>query len=443
MNDTVTTGRGPALLLDIDVAEPIPAITARDVAGAGQAHVLVRRDTQPLGLVVIDLPEAGLSAAALSAAINPTTRTGTEPASLDEPSGYLARRGEVLRDAPPITVVICTRDRAESLRASVDSVLAQAYPRFRILIVDNAPSDASTRAFAQDAAERSGLVDYLVEPRPGLSRARNAAIDAVGDPILAFLDDDAVADPHWLAEIARAFADVPEADAVSGPILPAAIATPAQVWFEQYGGHTKGRGFTRAVIGPATAREQNPLYPLPPVGAGGNMAFRRRVFDRIGGFDPALGAGTVAMGSEDTHIFMRLLRADGTVVYQPGALVRHHNRPDLAGLRRQMLGYGTGLTAAYTSMVLHDPTVLIGLLRLAPTALRDLMSRSGQRTGGLPADFPPDLLATGRRGLLRGPLIYLRSRHRLWRDDAQDSAHNDAQTRSGRLRRTRSAVVAR
>ena len=69
------------------------------------------------------------------------------------------------------------------------------------------------------------------------------------------------------------------------------------------GGHSKGRGFTPAVFSPDTARIQSPLYPLPPFGTGANMAFRPRVIERIGGFDTALGAGTPAMGSEDTLAF--------------------------------------------------------------------------------------------------------------------------------------------
>src|SRR5205807_167629 len=86
--------------------------------------------------------------------------------------------------------------------------------------------------------------------------------------------------PHWLAEIARALADHPAADVVSGVIVPAELETAAQVWFEQFGGHSKGRGFRPAAFSPATAKTQSPLYPLPPFGTGANMAFRRGV---IGG----------------------------------------------------------------------------------------------------------------------------------------------------------------
>jgi hypothetical protein len=191
--------------------------------------------------------------------------------------------------------------------------------------------------------------------------------------------------------------------------VPAELETDAQLWFEQFGGHSKGRGFTPDVFSPATAHRQSPLYPLPPFGAGGNMVFRPGVLERIGGFDTALGAGTPAMGSEDTLALMQVLVAGGTVAYQPSALVWHHHRRDLAGLRNQLVGYGTGLTAAYTSLLLRDPRLIRPLLRLAPTALRDTFGDS-DRLAGLRADFPRGLVGANRRGLLTGPVKYLRSR---------------------------------
>ncbi|MCA2219226.1 glycosyltransferase family 2 protein, partial [Wangella sp. NEAU-J3] len=74
------------------------------------------------------------------------------------------------------------------------------------------------------------------------------------------------------------------------------------------------------------------------------------------------------------------------------------------------LGYGTGLTAAYTSLLLHRPTLLWPLLKLAPGALRDLTSPDSPRVSTLQHDFPRDLLKANRRGMLAGPGAYLRGR---------------------------------
>ena len=230
-------------------------------------------------------------------------------------------------------MVVCTRERPGALARCLDSLLAQAYPDFRILVVDNAPVTDATAEVVRAAARR-GPVEYLAEPKAGLSFARNAAVAAAPGEILAWIDDDEYADPHWLAEVARALADHPEADVVSGVIVPAELETQAQMWFEQFGGHSKGRGFEPDVFSPATAHIQSPLYPLPPFGTGANMTFRPGVIERIGGWDTALGAGTPAMGSEDTLAFTQVLLSGGTIVYQPTAVTHHYHRRDLEGLRQ-------------------------------------------------------------------------------------------------------------
>jgi GT2 family glycosyltransferase len=467
--------RLPALVRDLELAQEVAAIPAFGPDGrrTERAWLLVRLFTEPLGTLLLDVPDAGLSPAAIATAVGErfgqqirarletavgetvAARAGREdsahalaplgpggaasagrgPDAFDVPVGglslpatppFLASRAEVLRSAPPITVVVCTRERPDALADCLNSLLEQVYPTMRILVVDNAPTSDGTARVVRAAAGR-GHVDYLLEPRPGLSRARNAAVAASPGEILAWIDDDEVADPYWLSEVARALAAHPEADVISGVIVPAELETPAQLWFEQFGGHSKGRGFTPAVFSPATAHLRNPLYPLPAFATGANMTFRAGVIESIGGFDTALGAGTPAMGSEDTLAFTRVLRRGGTIVYQPTAVTRHYHRRDLDGLRRQMIGYGRGLTAAYTSMVLAEPAVLVSLVRLVPAALRDMFGADGPRTATIREDFPTSLLKVNRRAMVSGPFAYLRGRLRDRRPD-----------RSARRTRTRS-----
>jgi glycosyltransferase involved in cell wall biosynthesis len=421
----------PAGVYEADLADPLPVLPAVNADGRRvlRAWVLVRLFTEPLGTVLVDVPDAGVCPANLATAIDaelgPVVRPqlaevglheipvdGITPAA--EPA-FLARRREVLATAPHITVVVCTRERPGALARCLDSLLAQQYPGFRVLVVDNAPETEATAEVVR-GAQRRGPVDYLVEPKAGLSFARNAAVAATAGQILAWIDDDEVADPNWLAEIARALADHPEADVISGVIVPAELETDAQLWFEQFGGHSKGRGFRPDVFSPETADRQSPLYPLPPFGTGANMTFRPGVIEKIGGFDTALGAGTPAMGSEDTLAFTQVLVGGGTIVYQPSAVTRHYHRRDLAGLEKQMVGYGAGLTAAYTSLLLRRPGLLWPLLKLAPTALRDLTAPDSLRVSTLREDFPRDLLKANRRGMLAGPRAYLRGRRaaRAW-----------------------------
>jgi len=418
----------PGVVVDVELSRPVRAVSAYDASGRRRDRVwmVVRLFTEPLGLTVMDVPDEGVTPAALVRHAVEHCRAELAPRlaavglgldALDSHGlmattipPFLEERAEVLASAPWCVVVVCTRERPKDLRRCLDSLVAQRYPSFDVLVVDNAPVSDETRRVVDDFASRL-RIRYTVEPRPGLSRARNHALAVLTpdhDGIVAWLDDDEMADEHWLAELARSFHRHPQAAAVSGAVVPAEMQTMAQVWFEQFGGHSKGRGFTPDVF--TAGGQQDPLYPLPPFGVGANMAFRSKALHAAGGFDEALGAGTPAKGAEDTAMFTRLLRSGATTVYQPSALTRHVHRRDLAGLRAQMYGYGAGLTAFYTSLIVHEPWVVWALLRLLPTALRDLTSADSLRVATLDEDFPRSLLRANVRGMVSGPWRYVRGR---------------------------------
>jgi glycosyltransferase involved in cell wall biosynthesis len=421
-------GRPHVALLECDIADGLEPLAALDEHGAPWTgvEVLVRAFTEPIGVLRLPMGNEGIGAEELAEAI--VAQLGAVVADRVEGCGlswagalptdgldpvvvppFLAARERALRHPPRVTVAVCTRNRPRGLGQLLDSLVRQRYDRMQVVVVDNAPTDDRTRQ-AVDAYRSDLDLIYAVEPRPGLSWARNRAIEVSDGEILAWIDDDETADPWWVSEIARAFVEHREAGAVSGAVLPAEIETPAQRLFEQYGGHSKGRGLEPAVFSPATRAVQSPLYPLPPFGVGGNMAFRRDALRLIGGFDCALGAGTLAQGAEDTAALSTLLYLGGTVVYHPSAIVRHWHRRDDAALRELFEGYGTGLGAFYASMLLRHPRSVVQLLQLIPRAARDLTSRDGARLGGLPEDFPAELLNVNRKAMLRGPGRYLRAR---------------------------------
>jgi glycosyltransferase involved in cell wall biosynthesis len=414
-------------ILQCDIADGIPSIDAHDEAGRPWtvAQLLVRAFTELLGVVTLPLDGTPIDAEVVAAmildelgetVISRVTSCGiewngtldTEGLSPQRVPPFLAGRDAAWHVGPSVTAAVCTRDRPEGVTKLLERLVRQAYP-IRVVVVDNAPSDDRTERAVQAFASRLD-VTYVVEPRPGLSWARNRSIAVSDTDVIAWVDDDEECDKWWAAEIARAFVEVPTAQAVSGAVLPAEIETPAQARFEDYGGHTKGRGLTPAVFGPATRREQSPLYPLPPFGVGGNMAFRREALDAIGNFDCALGAGTVTHGAEDTAAFSQVLWIGGTVVYQPNAMVRHSHRRTDESLRAMFEGYGCGLGAFYMSMVLRYPGCVLELARLAPRALRDLRSPDGARLRDIGDDFPRELLTANRRAMRRGPWRYLRAR---------------------------------
>ncbi len=302
-----------------------------------------------------------------------------------------------------MTVVICTRDRPAGLRAALRSLQCQTDPDFAVLVVDNG-SDSSAATVAAELCLPTW--EYTVEPRPGLARARNRALGAVRTELVAWMDDDEVADAGWVRALKEGFMHQAAPAAVCGMMLPAELEFEAQVRFEQYGGFNKGRGMLPEVLRMG-ASITSPLYPLPPFGPGGNMAFRTESLRSVGGFDPCLGAGTRSHTGEETRALSLLLLAGQAVLHWPRAITWHTHRREMAALRQQLYGCSTGLSAFYASMIRSKPTLVFDILRLSPYAIRDL--RRGDeslRLGQLPEDFPASLLKAARRGLIEGGLIY-------------------------------------
>ena len=145
-------------------------------------------------------------------------------------------------------MIVCTRDRPGELEDCLTALASLKYPSYEVLVVDNASIDERTAA----VAARFG-VRYVRESRPGLDWARNRGIRESRYSIIAFIDDDARADPNWLSALARAFEDC-QVDAVTGLVAPLELETEAQQLYEfAYGGMGKGfesRHLDRSLLGP-------------------------------------------------------------------------------------------------------------------------------------------------------------------------------------------------
>ncbi|WP_051799031.1 glycosyltransferase family 2 protein [Catenuloplanes japonicus] len=407
-----------ALVRDIELHEPLPRIPAVDVDGRRVAHawLLVRVFSEPVGTLLLEIPDGGLSPesladaidAQLGAAVRRRLETagvsGRGPLPLDGlvprvVPPYLSERVSVLANPPELTVVVCTRDRPDLLARCLDGLLAQEYPRFRILVVESAEPSTDVVELVQDAARAAATtgrvtVDHVREPRPGLSHARNRAVGAAPGEILAWIDDDAVPDPYWLSEIARALLLHPDADVITGAVVPASLETEAQLWAERL----TRRSFAPSRFGPATEHLRHPLAVMPPVGAGTNMVFRPGVLERIGGWDVALGAGTPAVRAEDILAFTQVRLHGGTIAYEPAVLVRQDSGRDLDAVRDRLAGDGTGIGAAYTALLMADPVLALQL----PALMRRLLRESRTLT-----DAPAPLRDAFRAGLRAGPRAYL------------------------------------
>lgn len=258
--------------------------------------------------------------------------------------------------APPISVVICTRDRRISLERCLKSLMHQDYPLYEVIVVDNGSHDGSIQATVEEYGFR-----YVREDRLGLDWARNRGIQAATHEIIAFIDDDAVASPGWLSGIAQGFED-PEIMIVTGLVLPAELETKAQFDFETYGG--MGKGFYRFTIHPSTLTDQQKLW-TSSWGVGTNMAFRRSVIAIIGDFDVALDVGTPSCGGGDIEFFYRAIAAGCTLRYQPSAWVRHFHRRDTKALSRQIYNNGRSFPNYLLTIARKQPEMRWAVFKFA------------------------------------------------------------------------------
>jgi GT2 family glycosyltransferase len=308
------------------------------------------------------------------------------------------------------SVVVATRDRPAELRQCLLSLRAQSSAPARIVVVDDAP-DSGAAADAVASLDEGGATIRCIEAGGvGLAGAHNRALAEVDTPIVAFVDDDVVVAPGWLRAIMEAFALAHQVGCVTGKILPLELSTQAQAWLDGYAGYSKGD--RRRLFDLADHRPDDPLFPFAAgtLGSGANMAFRTTALKEIGGFDPALGAGTPARGGDDLAAFLEILLRGYTLVYEPAAVARHRHPHEYQALRSQVYGYGVGLAAYLTKSLVDHPRLLGAALRGLPRAAAHVLSPRSRKNARRPPGYPPELARLELRGMLAGPFAYVRSR---------------------------------
>lgn len=282
-----------------------------------------------------------------------------------------------------ISVAICTRNRAASLELTLRQYYEQRFTggyAHELIVVDNGSTDA-TRSVIETCGAAHPQVRYVHELQPGLSHARNAALATARGELIVFTDDDVHPNPDWLDEIAAEFARNPRLGMLGGRVLLA---------------HA---GLQKVSYQPSTERQE---FAFPASGSfviGANMAFRREVFERVGGFDTRLGAGAWFAGAEEVDLFYRALKAGYTQLYAPNILVHHdHDRTRIDQVCGMEFSYGKGLSAHLVKHVLRGDTVALRRL------VRLLLSQPGrwQQHRGEDAEG-----AVRRRAQSRGVLLGL------------------------------------
>jgi GT2 family glycosyltransferase len=217
-------------------------------------------------------------------------------------------------------VVVCayTTARWGQLQAAVRSAVEQTPPPVEVVVVVDHCEEllSSAKTLEQPAvAGQPGVRVVASTGTRGLSGARNTGVVAVATDVVAFLDDDAVACPGWLAELARHFAD-PGVVGVGGRVEPA-WAGPEPAWLPPEFRWVVGCSYSG--LPAVTAEVRNPI--------GASMAFRRQPLLDVGGFSTTVGrVGTRPLGCEETELSIRLARhvPGARVLYEPRSVVQHH-----------------------------------------------------------------------------------------------------------------------
>jgi GT2 family glycosyltransferase len=225
---------------------------------------------------------------------------------------------------PTVSVVVCTytEDRFDDLSRAIDSLLGQSLPPAEVVVVvDHNPAllERVRRTWATPRLTAVGNTG----PK-GLSGARNTGLASAGGEVVAFLDDDAVAAPDWLACLLEPYT-APDVMAVGGKVV-AAWDAGRPSYFPAEFDWVVGCSYTGMPIGRVPVRNL----------IGANMSFRRDVFDAVGGFVSGIGRiGTVPLGCEETELCIRARRQfpGREILYEPAAVVRHRVFPARGRLR--------------------------------------------------------------------------------------------------------------
>ena len=213
---------------------------------------------------------------------------------------------------PDLSIVLPTYNRAAELRQAIDSALHQtaAPDTYELIIVDNNSTDGTGRVIDEITRLHRGRVRGIVEKRQGVSYARNAGIAAARAAIIAFFDDDVRVAPDWVEHIIDVFADHPELECVGGKVLPDWQGPPPS-WLTP--AHWAPLALQDFGDTPITVSAENPKGLISA-----NLACRRTLLERVGGFSPHFQRVGDGIGSlEDDEWIRRLWKAGGRALYVP------------------------------------------------------------------------------------------------------------------------------
>jgi GT2 family glycosyltransferase len=216
-------------------------------------------------------------------------------------------------DWPSISVVVCTYNGKRTIRDCLDGLRKLEYPNYEVIVVNDGSKDGTG-----EIAKQYGVKVITTENR-GLSSARNTGMRAAKGEIVAYIDDDARPDPHWLTYLAATFLKTDHVG-VGGPNLPPPDDGPIADCVANSPG------------GPVHVLLTDQVAEHIP---GCNMAFRKAALEAIGGFDHQF-----RIAGDDVDLCWRLQEKGWTLGFNPAAMVWHHRRNSVKAYWKQQLNYG-------------------------------------------------------------------------------------------------------
>jgi glycosyltransferase involved in cell wall biosynthesis len=219
-----------------------------------------------------------------------------------------------------IAAIICTHNRDKYLGAAIDSLLQQEGVNYEAIVVDNASSDR-TREVVESRLSNPRL-KYVYESNLGLSVARNRGAKETSAPILAYLDDDAIASPQWLKTIVAAYNSNEKVAIAGGKVT---LIWPDGIEHPQWISHEMAGSLGIYDLGEEVVYIDNPN--LTPRGL--NYSLRRSFLESIGGFDVNLGrVGNNLLSNEELQMTEKAIASGWQVLYLPQAIAAHHVAPE-------------------------------------------------------------------------------------------------------------------
>ncbi|MBI5789509.1 MAG: glycosyltransferase [Candidatus Schekmanbacteria bacterium] len=243
-----------------------------------------------------------------------------------------------------ISVIICTYNGAKRIVQTLESLYKQklSCAEFEIIIIDNGSTDNTAQVIHDFKVDHPALtLFYHYEKQSGKSYALNKGLQESRGEILAFIDDDVIADGNWLFAIKKAFATTGAA-CLGGKVIPlwdnscpewlsgkASIFIPSFDWGDEIKSFTPPANFP----------------------CGTNMAFKRELVENIGLFDVNLGhVNRKLIGSEETDYCLRIFAGGGLLIYYPKAIIYHplnERHVSKAYLRSRSFTQGTASAYIY------------------------------------------------------------------------------------------------